>query len=80
MKAIEEASKYSIRNRKQVENSSICGCYYCLKIFKPKEINDWIDNDTTAMCPYCDIDSVLGNASGYEITEEALEELHKYWF
>jgi hypothetical protein len=26
------------------------------------------------------IDSVLGDASGYRLTTEALEELHQYWF
>lgn len=40
MKTIEKASKYSIYNKKQIENSSICGCYNCLKIFKPDEIKE----------------------------------------
>lgn len=80
MKTIEKASKYSIYNKKQIENSSICGCYNCLKIFKPDEIKEWIDKGATAMCPYCGIDSILGDASEYEISKEILEKLNKYWF
>lgn len=32
------------------------------------------------MCPYCGIDSILGDASEYEISKEVLEKLNKYWF
>jgi hypothetical protein len=44
------------------------------------EIEEWIDpNDDTALCPYCDIDSVIGDASGYEITEEFLRKMNDHW-
>lgn len=75
-----EAHHASAHHRKQLENSTVCGCFFCLEIFSPKEIHEWVDNDDTALCPYCGIDSVLGDSSGFPITEEFLRKMRKYWF
>lgn len=38
-------------------------------LFSPTEISSWIDaNDNIALCPYCEIDSVIGESSGFPIT------------
>ena len=59
----------------------MCGCFYCRNIYNPNEIREWIqDSELTAACPYCNIDSVIGDASGYPITKEFLKEMHKEWF
>ena len=59
-----------------------CGCFYCCRIFNSSEISDWIFDvpEYTAICPYCEIDSVIGEEDGYPITEEFLEEMYNYWF
>ena len=76
-----DAHKNSINNQKSLLNDAICGCFYCLKIYSPKEITEWIqDTDGTALCPYCGIDSVLGESSGYPITKEFLTKMNKCWF
>lgn len=79
------AHKACSRHREQVLKSDICGCFYCLRTFHPKEIEQWTDTDengvgTTAMCPRCGIDSILGSESGYPITEEFLKRMNKIWF
>ena len=52
-----EAHKFSSNNKEALQNDKKCGCFYCLKIFDPKEINFWIkDNTETAVCPYCCIE------------------------
>lgn len=74
------AHQFSIYNKEQIVKSSKCGCFFCIKIFDPNEIEEWIDpNDDTALCPYCDIDSVIGDASGYEITEAFLRKMNEHW-
>ena len=84
-----EAHKYSNNNMEQLKRDKVCGCFYCLEIFSPKEIEDWLiakDTDNyadglgTAICPYCGIDSVIGESCGYPITKEFLEKMNKYWF
>ncbi len=71
----------------KIRKSDMCGCYYCLHTFKPDQIKEWLfsarDDDTKlefCMCPYCEIDAVLGDASGYPISEKFLREMNKYWF
>jgi len=75
------AHEYCKNNQESLQGDSVCGCFYCLKIFSPAKITDWItDKKDTALCPYCGIDSVIGESSGYPITEEFLEKMQKYWF
>ena len=35
---------------------------------------------TTAICPRCRYDAVLGSASGYDLTVEFLRSLNHYWY
>jgi len=75
-----KAHEYSSHHKKALLKDKICGCFFCLKIFSPKEITDWIDNDNTALCPHCSIDAVIGESSGFPITEEFLEKMRDRWF
>lgn len=75
-----DARKYSINQRSQLKNDGICGCFYCKKIFNPSEIKEWVDNEYTPLCPYCGIDSVIGESSEYPITEEFLDKMHNIGF
>ncbi|MEE6449420.1 cytoplasmic protein [Gottfriedia acidiceleris] len=75
-----EAHRFSSYHRTELEKDSICGCFYCLKIYSPTEINEWWDNEKTAVCPYCGIDSVIGESSGFPITEQFLIGMNKKMF
>ena len=75
------AHRYSINHKPELKKDSVCGCFYCLAIFKPKRISGWIkDTRGTAMCPFCHIDAVIGESSGYPITTQFLHRMHDYWF
>lgn len=80
------AHGFSNGHKEQLEKDRVCGCFYCLKIFDPAEIKQWLiddnpcDRDGTALCPYCGIDSVIGESSGFPITEEFLKKMRDYWF
>ncbi len=75
------AHKFSINNQRMLEKDTVCGCFYCLKIFDPKEITAWLkDTSGTAVCPYCDTDSIIGAHTGSPITREFLEKMHQHWF
>ncbi len=76
----EKVHKYSNNHREELSHDKKSGCFYCLKIFSPKKIKRWIDNNQTALCPYCDIDSIIGESSGFPITKSFLKQMHKYWF
>lgn len=75
------AHKHSIYHREELEKSEYCGCFYCLAVFEPSDITEWIDGDDTARCPFCGIDSVIGSASGYPVDDEDfLTAMHQHWF
>lgn len=80
------AHEFCSNHKPELEKNDICGCFYCLRIFHPSEIKEWLvfdnpcDERGTAVCPYCDIDAVIGESSGYPITPEFLETMHDYWF
>ncbi|OAM27901.1 hypothetical protein [Eikenella corrodens] len=38
------------------------------------------DGQYTACCPYCGIDSIIGENCGYAITPELLATMQDYWF
>jgi len=76
-----EAHRYSSNHKQQLLQDKVCGCFYCLEIFSPSEIGEWVpDSGETAICPYCGIDSVIGESSGYPITKEFLSAMNKVWF
>lgn len=75
------AHKFSSNHKAQLQRDKKCGCFYCLRIFDPAEIVDWIDDVSgTAVCPYCGIDAVIGESSGYPINAEFLKEMKQRWF
>ncbi|BAI83994.2 DUF4935 domain-containing protein [Bacillus subtilis subsp. natto] len=75
-----QAHTFSIHNKTYLEKVNRCGCFHCLEIFSPDEIFEWIDNEDTALCPYCGIDSVIGESDVLHITEEFLKGMRKRWF
>ena len=75
-----DAHLFSSRHRKELEKDTVCGCFFCLNIFSPSEIIEWCDHEDTALCPHCGIDSVIGQSSGFPITEMFLKGMNKLWF
>lgn len=77
---LEKASELSFKNREMVEKSGQCGCYYCCKIYDAKLVWEYVDDDKTALCPMCYIDSVLPDACGVKLEKKVLEKLREKWF
>ena len=76
------AHRISYANKTRLSVPQKCGCFYCLRFFSSEDIVDWsVDKpDWTAICPYCGIDSVIGENDGYLLTEDFLEEMFEEWF
>lgn len=72
-------------HEKAILNSELCGCFNCLSQFPPSQITDWIEESPdcprgagkTAMCPNCDIDTVLPDSVKGGLSEELLELMQK---
>ena len=77
---LHQAHDHCTNNKEELINSEFCGCFHCLEIFSGGKIKEWTDEGTTALCPFCGIDAVIGDKSGYPITKEFLQEMRKAWF
>lgn len=76
-----DAHKYSANHKDELTEDKVCGCFYCLNIFETTEIEEWCsDIMGTAVCPFCGVDTVIGESSGYPITLEFLQKMNDYWF
>ena len=70
-------------NKKAIEQSTECACIYCFEIMKPEEIEDYCDDivldeseeEVTAVCPHCSIDSIIPN-SLIKYTTDDLKKWH----
>ena len=80
MSKISEIYHYSSQHRALLQQSECCGCFCCLETFAYSEIEDWCDDEQTAMCPHCGIDAVLGSASVEALTPELLKAMHQAYF
>jgi hypothetical protein len=82
---IRDAHVHSSNHRVEIVESRLCGCFYCCSTFSPTAILDWVDEGLdglgqTALCPKCGIDSVIGDKSGFEISERFLALMKGHWF
>jgi hypothetical protein len=65
---------FSSKNHRQaIEAVSQCGCFYCITVFAPSEITQWVDEDErgigqTALCPRCEIDAVIADSPEHPIS------------
>jgi hypothetical protein len=67
-------------HRAAIDASTRCACFFCFRVFGPSEIKAWIDGNTTALCPRCGIDAVLGDASIGSISDGFLRKMHQHHF
>lgn len=76
------AHEHCRHNRVTLRKSDLCGCYQCGEIFKPSHLQaeDWTDGGETALCPYCGMDSVIGDAAGFPISDAFLREMKEHRF
>jgi hypothetical protein len=73
---IRHAPKLAWKNKNKVQASQTVECYLCLNIYPSKDIKDWTDNGTTAICPHCQCDTVLAEG----LNQEQLKQIRDFWF
>ena len=76
------ARKRSQDNRAEVFASARCGCFHCGSTYAARAVDQWYSSrhEATALCPECGIDAVLGDASGYPLTEAFLGGMRLRWY
>ena len=84
------AHAHTIYHRSEILRSTTCTCFYCGYRFDPRsqtESLEWTDtanrygNEPTLLCPMCSIDCVIGDSSGYPVSDPVfIAEFTRYWF
>ena len=64
----------------QESTSKLCGCFNCKDYVSISEITEWTDNNRTAICPYCGIDSIISDTEKFPLTKSLLQQLYKRYF
>lgn len=78
---LKDIHRLTMLNRKKIKKTHHrCGCFYCLNQYDSSAIIEWTDNKRTALCPFCQIDSVLYENTKYPLTSSLLEQMEKFWF
>ena len=49
----------SLNNLHTIRVSGVASCFGCMKVFPHEHILKWVDAGNTAICPHCDLDSVV---------------------
>ena len=63
-----------------IKSSKLVGCFHCKFIYPPKDIMEWTDSDTTAICPHCGVDAVLPYMDDINRNHTVLLIMHTMYF
>lgn len=87
------ACSHTLHNHDEILRSVRCGCFSCRRSFLAHSVTEWVneedgssvwgedaDGSSTAVCPYCGLDYVIGDASGFEISDRFLKRMNIYIF
>jgi uncharacterized Zn-finger protein len=81
VKDLQEAHKYTHDNGYLLFAKQDCVCIYCGERFNSSDIVEHYLSDTgQAACPYCGIDAVIGEVSGFKLTDKFIEAMYEYFF
>lgn len=72
--------QYVTNNKEKIIKSKCVYCIYCKKKYDAKFIKKYTDNNSTAMCCYCNVDSVVGDAETINVTSQLLNKWHNEGF
>lgn len=74
------AREHAARHRVELEASATCGCFSCFRRFPTADIKAWVEDNQTALCPHCGLDTVLGSASPYQLSDQFLRRMNQHHF
>lgn len=75
-KELKIAHGYSFKNKDVVSQSNKCSCFHCFRTFPAKEIETYLnekDGKETALCLYCMCDTIIGDDSGVELSDDLID-------
>jgi hypothetical protein len=63
-----------------MKKSVKCGCFECYCVFDAKKLLESCEQGELVLCPNCDFDTIIGDASGYPVTDKQfLKKMQVFW-
>ena len=75
--------KHTKNNELDILRSKNCSCLFCRQTFNARKVSEWTsgkNNQMSAICPECGMDTLVGDASGYVFGIEDLKEINHEYF
>jgi len=60
----------SWRNRRRLTPGTACGCFNCQATFPAEDVQSWVDDGLTALCPRCGVDSVVPGVTDAAVLQD----------
>jgi hypothetical protein len=73
---LENVVEASRNNIDALDDFEECGCYFCIRTFNTDDIAEYVDNGTTALCPFCGVDAIIPGT----VNKIFLEKAHERYF
>ena len=71
---LDDAHEHAFANRAEILASGTCGCFSCFATFPSTDVWEWVkqgpEQDDTGFCPYCMLDTTIGDASGLPVKDQ----------
>lgn len=85
IEGLKNAHQRSFKNERLKTNCPHAACFYCGRTFASEDVTEWItepnaspDEDRTALCPFCEIDSVIFSET--PVDPKFLRAMRRHWF
>lgn len=76
--SIQKLSCEAVCNETKIKNSQYCYCYGCIKKINTNLVSTFVDR--TAVCPFCNRQTLVSDKTNEIIDANVLKMAHRYWF
>ena len=76
---LQQAYEHSRLNRRFMGAGAVCRCFHCLSAFPADQIQCWVDDGDTALCPNCGVDAVLSSHAD-DLLDALIQRLQTLYF
>jgi len=77
---LEALHKKCTNNKSDIDDETLCGCFYCETIFLGNKISNYVDEGQTALCPICNVDSVIASDKKKTVNQSLLKAMNSKYF
>ncbi len=77
-----EILKHTKDNEIDILRSKKCSCLFCRQSYDARKVSEWNNEEKriSAICPECGMDTVVGDASGFNLDHDTLKAINQAYY